>query len=156
MKTKPLKAMELPAKPGVTIYPASFAAQVAGRTKRKLGDAFGLANFGVNLTQLASGAVSALAHHHSKQDEFIYVLEGCPTLILGDEEFELEPGSCAGFQAGNGNAHQLVNRTLAVVSYLEIGDRTAKDAVEYPNDDIKGVFAADGSWVVTHKDGSPY
>jgi len=156
MKTSPFKATELPATAGVTIYPKPFAAQVAGRTKRKLGDFFGLTNFGVNFTQLASGAVSALAHQHSKQDEFIYVLEGCPTLILGEEEFELEPGSCVGFKAGNGVAHQLVNRTPAAVSYLEIGDRTGNDTVEYPNDDIKAIFAADGTWVMTHKDGSPY
>ena len=156
MKTEPMIAAELPAKAGATIYPTPFAARVAGRTKRKLGDAFGLSNFGVNLTHLASGAVSALVHQHAAQDEFVYVLEGRPTLILGDEEFELEPGSCVGFKAGAGVAHQLINRTLELVSYLEIGDRSADDKVEYPHDDIQAVSAPDGGWVMTHKDGTPY
>ncbi len=156
MRSAPFDATELPATPGVTNYPDPFAAQVAGRTKRKLGDCFGLTHFGVNLTQLASGAVSALAHHHAVQDEFIFVIAGHPTLILAEEEFELAPNSCVGFKAGAGAAHQLVNRTAEVVSYLEIGDRGGNDAVEYPNDDLKAVFTADGTWLLTHKDGSPY
>ena len=35
---------------------------MAGRQKRPLGDVFGLANFGVNLTWLAPGAVSDVKH----------------------------------------------------------------------------------------------
>lgn len=40
----------LPTKP--TTYPEPFASRVAGREKRPLGDLFGLANFGVNITRL--------------------------------------------------------------------------------------------------------
>ena len=52
-------------------YPEPFASRMAGRRKQPLGDLFGLANFGVNLTRLAPGAVSALRHAHTKQDEFV-------------------------------------------------------------------------------------
>jgi uncharacterized cupin superfamily protein len=90
---------------GKTIYPQPYAALVEGRLKRKLGEYFGLTNFGVNLTHLAPGAISALAHHHSKQDEFIFILEGTLTLVLGKEEFVLNPGDCYGFKAGTGIAH---------------------------------------------------
>jgi uncharacterized cupin superfamily protein len=86
MNQEPLSAHSIPAQMGKTIYPQPYAASVKGRLKRKLGDHFGLTNFGVNLTHLLPGAASALAHSHSKQDEFIYVLEGTPTLILGTEE----------------------------------------------------------------------
>ena len=64
-----------------SIYPPPFAAMMQGRQKRVLGDLFGLQNFGVNLTELAPGAMSALRHCHSRQDEFIYILEGEATLI---------------------------------------------------------------------------
>ena len=76
-----LFASEAPPRSKRTNYPAPFAARVAGRDKRPLGDLFGLRNFGVNLTRLAPGAASSLHHRHSGQDEFIYVLEGEATLF---------------------------------------------------------------------------
>ena len=148
-------AREAPARTKRTIYPEPFASRVAGREKRPLGDLFGLANFGVNLTRLAPGAVSALRHAHTLQDEFVYVLEGRPTLVTDAGHMRLEPGMCAGFKAGTGDAHHLVNETQADVVYLEIGDRTPRDSATYPDDDISAAFV-DGSWVVAHKDGTPY
>ena len=75
----PLRAMDLPARTG-TIYPPPYAAAMAGRAKRALGDQFGLSQFGVNLTVLAPGAASAERHWHEKEDEFVYMLEGEVTL----------------------------------------------------------------------------
>ena len=138
-----------------TNYPEPFASRMAGREKRPLGDVFGLANFGVNLTRLAPGAVSALRHAHSKQDEFVYILQGAPTLITDAGETRLEPGMCAGFKAGTGNAHHLVNRTGEDVVFLEVGDRSAGDAGTYPDDDIQAMLV-DGKWKFTRKDGTPY
>lgn len=137
-------------------YPQPFASRMAGREKRPLGDLFGLENFGVNLTRLPPGSVSALRHAHSRQDEFIYILQGEPTLVTDAGETLLRPGMCAGFKAGNGDAHHLVNRTNDDVVYLEVGDRTKGDAVDYPDDDIQVVPTTDGKRVFTHKDGSPY
>lgn len=156
MNQPPRSAQSVPAVSGKTIYPQPYAAQVQGRLKRKLGECFGLTQFGVNLTHLSPGAVSALAHSHSKQDEFIFILEGNPTLVLGEQEFILNPGDCYGFKAGTGIAHQLVNRTPETVVYLEMGDRTAGDEVEYPNDDLKVIQSVNGKWIVMHKDGRPY
>lgn len=137
-------------------YPEPFASRLAGREKRPLGDLFGLSNFGVNLTRLIPGASSALRHAHTKQDEFVYILEGHPVLITDQGETPLAPGMCAGFKAGSGNAHKLVNRTSADVLYLEVGDRSAGDAVSYPDDDLQAVLGQDGQWQFAHKDGSPY
>ena len=67
MKPVAIVAAEAPPKAKQTNYPQPFAARVAGRLKRPLGDLFGLTNFGVNLTRLAPGAISALRHSHSKQ-----------------------------------------------------------------------------------------
>ena len=156
MKSMPVAAVSIPLPEKKTIYPPPFAALVEGRAKRKLGEHFGLTNFGVNLTELAPGAISALLHHHSRQDEFLYILQGTPILVLGETEYPLNPGDCMGFKAGAGVAHQLLNRSHAVVIYLEIGDRTEGDAVEYPNDDLKATQLANGARSVTHKDGRPY
>jgi len=156
VKQSPISAESIPAAMGKTIYPEPYASLVKGRLKRKLGEFFGLTNFGVNLTHLLPGAISALAHQHSKQDEFILILEGTVILVLGQEEFVLNPGDCYGFKAGTGIAHQLINRTQESVTYLEIGDRTQGDEVEYPNDDLKATQLPNGLWKLTHKDGSAY
>lgn len=136
-------------------YPEPFFSRMAKREKRPLGDPFGLTNFGVNLTRLFPGGESALRHAHTKQDEFIYILEGEPTLVTNEGETPLRPGMCAGFKAGTGNAHHLVNRTDRDVVYLEAGDRSPGDAGTYPDDDIKA-YLMDGKWRFTHKDGRPY
>ena len=137
-------------------YPEPFASRMAGRVKRPLGDLFGLANFGVNLTRLTPGSVSALLHSHSRQDEFVYVLEGQPTLVTEAGETLLSPGMCAGFKGGTGIGHQLVNRTNSDVVFLEVGDRSPGDTGSYPADDIQAVLGPDGKWQFTHKDGTAY
>jgi len=151
-----LVAAEVAPRERASNYPEPFASRMAGRIKRPLGDPFGLANFGVNLTTLRPGAVSSLRHAHSRQDELVYILDGEPTVVTDEGETILRPGMAAGFRAGSGNAHHLVNRTDRDVVYLEIGDRTDRDTVSYPDDDIRGALGADGRWVFVHKDGRRY
>jgi len=148
-------AAEAPPRTTPSSYPEPFASRMAGRRKQPLGDLFGLANFGVNLTRLAPGAMSALRHDHVKQDEFVYILQGHPTLHTDEGRTKLAPGMCAGFKAGNGNAHRLLNESGEEVVYLEVGDRTPGDGVSYPDDDLKALFV-DGKWQFVHKDGSSY
>ncbi|UTW51983.1 cupin domain-containing protein [bacterium SCSIO 12827] len=154
-KPSAVRALDVAPRAKPSTYPEPFFSRMAGREKRQLGDLFGLGNFGVNLTRLAPGGESALLHRHTRQDEFVYILEGSPTLVTEEGETLLAPGMCAGFPAG-GSAHQLVNRTAADVLYLEVGDRTPGDAASYPRDDIQADLGPDGQWLFTHKDGSPY
>lgn len=136
-------------------YPEPFASRMLGREKRPLGDLFGLTTFGVNLTRLAPNARSALRHAHTRQDEFIYVIHGFPTLHTDEGRTRLSPGMCAGFKAGTGNGHCLINETSEEVVYLEVGDRTAGDEGSYPDDDLQAAMV-DGKWKFTRKDGTPY
>ncbi|MCB1535203.1 MAG: cupin domain-containing protein [Rhodoblastus sp.] len=136
-------------------YPEPFASRMNGRVKRQLGDVFGLVNFGVNLTILTPASQSALRHAHTTQDEFVYILQGNPTLITDAGRTILAPGHCAGFRAGTGDGHCLVNETKSDVVYLEIGDRSPGDRGTYPDDDLVADLV-DGAWRFTHKDGSPY
>ena len=138
-----------------TNYPAPFATRMAGREKRPLGDVFGLRAFGVNLTRLAPGAASSLRHTHSRQDEFVYVLQGTPTLQTNAGDTLLSPGMCAGFRAGSLDSHMLVNRTTEDVVFLEVGDRSPGDFVAYPDDDLQAALLG-GGWHFQHKDGTPY
>ncbi len=143
------------AEPGRS-YPEPFATRVAGRVRRPLGDFFDLTNFGVNLTRLPPGSMSALRHTHTREDEFIYVVDGEPILVTNAGETQLRPGMCAGFKAGSGDGHHLLNRTMHDVVYLEIGDRNPGDTVIYPDDDIGRALSPDGTRLFVHKDGRPY
>ena len=138
-----------------TGYPEPYKSRVAGRHRRRLGDAAGLANFGVNLTRLDPGAESSMRHWHVKQDEFIYVLEGEVTLVTDAGRQKLKAGAAAGFPAGKVDGHQLVNETNKPAVYMEIGDRTPGDGVSYTDVDLAARMI-DGKWVYTRKDGSPF
>ena len=150
-----LLAAEAPARVKSSNYPEPFFTRMLKRDKRPLGDLFGLTNFGVNLTRLKPGGSSSLRHAHTKQDEFVYILEGKPTLVTDAGRTALSPGTCAGFKAGTGDAHHLMNETDEEVVYLEIGDRTPQDSVTYPDDDIAAA-RVEGGWRFVHKDGTPY
>jgi uncharacterized cupin superfamily protein len=151
----PVNAHDLTPRSRTSFYPEPFASRMQGRQKRQLGELFGLKNFGVNLTSLAPKSVSALRHSHLKQDEFIYIVQGSPTLNTNDGQFVLSPGMCIGFPAGTGNAHNLCNETSEVVLYLEVGDRTLGEEVSYPDDDLK-IEQVEGKSLYLHKDGAPY
>ncbi len=139
-------------------YPEPFGSLVGARRKRALGDALGLGNYGVNLVEVPPGALSTMRHWHDKQDEFIYLLEGELTLITDGGEQTLTAGMAAGFPAGSGDGHQMVNRSLARAVYLEVGDRLPGDQVHYTDIDLALPRASgDGLGLAfTHKDGTPY
>jgi uncharacterized cupin superfamily protein len=138
-----------------TGYPKPFDRVVIGRERRRLGNAVGLDQFGVNLTTLRPGAASALRHWHEKEDEFVYILEGEVMLIEDGGECVLKPGDAAGFKANNRNGHQLVNRGSRDAVYLEIGTRSEHERVDYPGVDLM-VVRDDKGMRYTHKNGEPY
>lgn len=146
-------ATEAPARTGSN-YPPEFAMRVAGRSKRPLGDLFGLTNLGVNLVTLAPGSQSSARHRHRVQDEFVYLLSGELILVDDSGEVALVAGMCAGFPHG-GTAHHLINRSDAPAVYLEIGDRLPGDSADFPDDDLVARHTPDG-WRYLHKSGEPY
>jgi len=150
-----LRAADAPERARPSRYPADLTVKVGTREKRPLGDLFGLTNSGVNLTRLPPGAASSLRHAHALQDEFVYVLEGSPVLITDAGETPLTAGMCAGFAAGSGDAHHLVNRGPGDAVYLEVGDRTRGDRVSYPEDDLMVEPGPDGRPRYLRKKGTP-
>jgi len=154
LKLPAIDPAQVPAATG-SAYPDPFKSRVATRRKQRLGDALGLKNYGVNLTTIQPGGVSALRHWHTHEDEFIYIVSGELTLVTNGGEQFLTAGMCAGFPAGKADGHCLVNRTSKDAVYLEVGDRRPDDAVNYPDDDIAGRATPQGRRF-TRKDGTPY
>jgi uncharacterized cupin superfamily protein len=138
-----------------TNYPPPFDALVCGRERKRLGNAVGLTQFGVNLTRLKPGAASALRHWHHNEDEFVYMLEGEVVLVENEGETVLRPGDAAGFKAGVENGHHLINRSDRDAVYLEVGTRAASEKAEYP--DIDCVFERNGQkGIFRRRSGEPY
>lgn len=151
---KRIDPSNLPVRQG-TFYPPPYDERCRARERRRLGDAAGLTQFGVNLLRLAPGVWSSQRHWHTRQDEFVYVLEGEVVLVTDAGEEVLKAGDCAGFKAGEEDGHHFQNRSGADVLLLEVGSRVAGDGAQYPGIDL--VHPADGQPAMyTHTDGTPY
>lgn len=138
-----------------TGYPEPFRQIVLGRSRKRLGNAAGLTQFGVNLTTLKPGAASAQRHWHAAEDEFVYMLAGEVVLCEDGGEVVLRPGDAAGFKAGVANGHCLVNRSDHDAVYLEIGTRAVSERAEYPDIDMRMERDEKGARYL-HKSGEPY
>ena len=136
-----------------TGYPEEFNAPCATRKRRRVGEAGGLRDYGVNLTELPPGCWSSQRHWHSHEDEFVFVISGEVVLIEDDGETVLKAGDCAAFPKGTGNGHHLINRSEETATYLEIGSRHPDDMTTCSDVDMKSANS-DGRFV--HKDGTPY
>lgn len=136
-------------------YPEPFHSRMGDAARRALGDACGMGKLGVNLVVLAPDAQSSLRHWHTLEDEFVFVLDGEVTLESDAGEQVLTTGMCAGFRAGDRNAHHLINRSGKPVRYLEIGNRTEGDDCFYPDDDMMWICSEVG-WHAARKNGTAY
>jgi uncharacterized cupin superfamily protein len=137
-------------------YPEPYRSRVLPREKRAVGDALGLTKIGVNLTTLWPGKESSMRHFHTREDEMVFVLEGEVVLRSDEGEQVLTAGTCAGFPAGNGNGHQLLNRSDRPARYLEISNRDPEDSAGYSDADLVYRKGAAGQAIYARKDGTPY
>jgi len=154
MSKPAVPATSLPATRGSS-YPAPFAERMGTRTRYRLGEAFGLTQFGVNLVVLGPGDQSALRHWHTHEDELVYMLEGELVLRTNAGEQVVRAGDVVAYPAGDQDGHQLVNRGSSPARYLEVGTRVEDDLAYYPDDDLALVLV-DGEALPVHKDGKPY
>ncbi len=139
----------------VSNYPEPYRRAVEGRERKRLGNAVGLDQFGVNLTTLKPGAWSSQRHWHEAEDELVYTLKGEVVLCEDGGETVLGPGDAAGWKANAGNGHCLVNRTQRDAVFLEIGTRSKKERVVYPDIDMRMERDASGPRYL-HESGEPY
>ena len=135
-----------------TGYPPPYHQPCLHRARRRLGDAAGLTQFGVNLLRLPPGVWSSQRHWHTREDEFIYVLAGEVVLVTDAGEEILKAGDCAGFRCGDPDGHHLQNRSGSEVLLLEVGSRDERDGCDYPGIDLMIPEGQD----FQHRDGTPY
>jgi len=138
-----------------TFYPPPFDAPCRARERKRLGDAAGLSQFGVNLLRLPPGAWSSQRHWHTGEDEFVYVVAGEVVLVTDGGEETLRAGDAAGFPAGDTNGHCLQNRSRSDAQVLEIGSRVSGDSAYYSEIDMMAPAGGQPA-LYTHRDGTPY
>lgn len=138
-------------------YPAPFDAPCKTRSGLRLSDAGGLTQFGANLITLPPGAWSSQRHHHSAEDEIVYIISGHPTLYEGGQGISLSPGDITTHPMGDGIGHHMKNETDKDVVFLVIGGRNPEtDHAVYPDIDLD--LPANGTHTRSYqrKDGTPY
>jgi uncharacterized cupin superfamily protein len=138
-----------------TAYPPPYDEPCRDRMRRKLGDAAGLTQFGVNLLRLPPGQWSSQRHWHTAEDEFVYVVAGEAVLVTDAGEQALRAAAdCAAFPAGAADGHHIQNRSDRDILLLEVGSRRpAEDGAHYPDIDL---VAEPGTGRYSHRDGTPY
>jgi uncharacterized cupin superfamily protein len=148
-----LDLAQMPVKTG-SIYPAPYAAMMAGRTSQRLGDAGGLTQFGVNLVTLAPNALSSLRHWHLAEDEFVMITSGSCTMITDAGPQVMQVGDCAAFPAGRADGHHFQNHTDRPATFLVVGSKAPREVATYSDVDLM-VTMERGTATFTHKDGTP-
>ena len=151
------KRIDVNAVPSVigTLYPSPYDAPCRARVRRKIGDAAGLTQFGVNVLTLPPGAWSSQRHYHTREDELVFVLEGEVMLVTDAGAERLVAGDAAGFKAGDRDGHCIQNHSNKTAVLLEIGSRVPGDSALYPDIDL--VAPPEGKPAIyTHADGTPY
>ena len=136
-------------------YPEPFRQVTIGRERKRLGNAVGLDQFGVNLTTLKPGAASSQRHWHENEDELVYMLEGEVVLVEDGGETVLRPGDAAGWKCGVDNGHCLINRTDRDAVFLEMGTRAKRERAHYSDIDMRVERDENGARY-THRNGEPY
>ena len=149
-----LDLAKVPVKSG-TIYPAPYAAEVAGRSSLRLGDAGGLTQFGVNIVILAPGAKSSLRHWHLHEDEFVMVTQGACTMMQDAGPTIMQVGDCAAFPAGVPDGHCFVNHTDTEARFLVVGTKAPAEVATYSDVDFMAHLGG-GAARFTYKDGTDW
>jgi uncharacterized cupin superfamily protein len=113
-----------------------------GRTGEKLtlakslSDAFGLRHLLVHQEVLLPGRRASGFHLHSEKEEIFYVLSGTPSLLIGEQMTDLEPGDFIGFGPSEKTPHMLFNRSAEPVTVLTIGTCPPTDEITYVAQEI--------------------
>jgi uncharacterized cupin superfamily protein len=150
--TKKIDASRVPTVVG-TSYPAPYDEPCKRRERKRLGEAAGLEQFGVNLLRLPPGEWSSQRHWHTAEEEYVFVVSGEVVLVTDDGEEVLRGGDSAGFATNQANGHHLQNRSDQEAVLLEIGTRRDEDAVFYPDIDM---ISPPGSSTFRRRDGGAF
>lgn len=88
---------------------------------------------GVAIEELPPGKQTAPFHYHIHEEEHVYVLEGTPTLRLGNDRHVLKPGDYVCFPASQKAGHCLINESDKPCRYVIVGENNPNEVSVYPD-----------------------
>jgi uncharacterized cupin superfamily protein len=97
----------------------------------RLAERTGMGRVIVTLARVPPGKESFVLHAHLLHEEFLYILEGKGTAVIGDAETEVGPGDFMGFPI-DGTPHTLRNTGATDLVYLMGGERGPLDVARFP------------------------
>jgi uncharacterized cupin superfamily protein len=86
-------------------------------------DRFGLTRIGIHHQRLLPGRRSSFPHAESREEEFVFVLEGEADAWIDGWLHRVTAGDAIAFPAGTGIAHNLINDGSADARFIVIGQR---------------------------------
>lgn len=104
-----------------------------GGRRSRLGAEGGLTRLGIHHDVLPPGNRTSHPHAESREEEFVFVLDGRPDVWIDGHLHELEKGDGVGFPAGTGIAHSFLNNSDAEAHLLIVGQHdVAGNQLIYP------------------------
>jgi uncharacterized cupin superfamily protein len=125
--------------------------------RRDHGDVIGSVRIGVGHLVVEPGKLTYPPHCHSAEEELFVVLDGDGTLLLGDEEHAVRPGSVVARPPGTGVAHSFRAGDDGL-TLLAFGTREPNDIVYYPRSgkvSLRGIKAMFRVERLSYFDGEP-
>ena len=108
-----------------------------------LADRAGITRAMLNLARIPPGKEAFVPHAHSLQEEFVFILEGTGTALIGDQEVAIGPGDYIGYPT-DGTPHHLINSGSEDLLCLMGGERTQVEVSQFPTLGRVGVFLPEG------------
>lgn len=108
----------------------------------------GLKSLGIWFETLPAGRRSAFPHAHTHEEEFIFVLDGSPTVWLDGYTKQLQKDEFAAFPSGTGISHTLINDTNETVKYICIGETQdfPDEKIVYPLNPFRQIECKRKGW----------
>jgi uncharacterized cupin superfamily protein len=109
--------------------------------RKQLGAAEGGDQLGTSLYELPPGGASFPYHHHTANEEALYVLAGTGTLRLDGEEHPLESGDYVALPADPSGAHRVRNDGDDALRFLMVSTMEEPEVLVYPDSGKVGALA---------------
>ncbi len=111
----------------------------------RFGPALGAKQIGTSVYELPPGQALCPFHYEHAEEEWLLVLEGCPTVRDGDGAHELAPFDLVMFPSGPDGVHQVRNDSQETARVLMYSTVIYPAATVYPDSDKIGIWTENKS-----------
>jgi uncharacterized cupin superfamily protein len=139
------------------VEPTRYEHNASLMIERDLGRAAGSVRTGISHLTIPAGREGWPPHCHSAEEEIFVILEGDGTLLLGEKEHAMRPGTVVGRPPGTRVAHSFRAGETDLV-YLAYGTREPNDIAYYPRSgkvNLRGVGVMGRIEPLGYWDGEP-